>query len=299
MESATDYIFGEFDGVSKIELMKLMLDYLYEEMPLKFERNEDMMCWIQEKLMEEEEEDNTFKEWPMETFKDQMNKLHNPKVAYDNVYPLKEWTLDDYKSMFEFISMGYLVQANDSIGFVINEEWDDDEPMWVEEFCDECGDGLIQDSSEPYCEGVNCKSWAEHPDNPDNERYWITAKNFKDLFDRERAKRQMIPFEHTSAIRQVNQEMKTLFENYGLFASTMENYKETEGLGYWRLLEDSPYTNGEVLLDGWNSQDDFKRARGDWSYYEEDEKTYKCSDCDKWITATEECCGEEILSQSL
>ena len=56
MESATDYIFGEFDGVSKIELMKLMLDYLYEEMPLKFERNEDMMCWIQEKLMEEEED---------------------------------------------------------------------------------------------------------------------------------------------------------------------------------------------------------------------------------------------------
>tara|TARA_R110002095_G_scaffold25703_1_gene26348 strand:- start:46 stop:561 length:516 start_codon:yes stop_codon:yes gene_type:complete len=158
----------------------------------------------------------TFKEWPMETFKDQMNKLHNPKVAYDNVYPLKEWTLDDYKSMFEFIYMGYLVQANDSIGFVINEEWDDDEPMWVEEFCDECGDGLIQDSSEPYCEGVNCKSWAEHPDNPDNERYWITAKNFKDLFDRERAKRQMmedeesIPVEHTSAIRQVNQEIKNI-----------------------------------------------------------------------------------------
>mgnify|MGYP003654728154 FL=1 len=223
----------------------------------------------------------TFKEWPMETFKDQMNKLHNPKVAYDNVFPLKEWTLDDYKSMFEFISMGYLVQANDSIGFVINEEWDDDEPMWVEEFCDECGDGLIQDSSEPYCEGVNCKSWAEHPDNPENERYWITAKNFKDLFDRERAKRQMmedeegIPFEHTSAIRQVNKEMKTLFENYGLFAPTMENYKETEGLGYWKLLEDSPYTNGEVLLDGWNSQDDFKRARGDWSYYEEPEICFK------------------------
>ena len=54
---ATDYIFGEFDGVSKIELMKLMLDYLYEEMPLKFERNEDMMCWIQEKLIEQEEEE--------------------------------------------------------------------------------------------------------------------------------------------------------------------------------------------------------------------------------------------------
>ena len=63
MSNATDYIFGEFYGVSKIELMKLMLDYLYEEMPLKFERNEDMMCWIQEKLMEEaklmeQEEDN-------------------------------------------------------------------------------------------------------------------------------------------------------------------------------------------------------------------------------------------------
>ena len=26
---------------------------------------------------------------------------------------------------------------------------------------------------------------------------------------------------------------------------------------------------------------------------DEDEKTYKCSDCDEWITATEECCGEE------
>lgn len=126
----------------------------------------------------------------METFKDQMNKLHNPKVDYDKLYPvLSEWTLDDYKSMFEFISMGYLVQANDSIGFVINEEWDDDddEPMWVVEdeegmeFCDYCGDGLIQDSSEPYCEGVNCASAI-----------------------------QMIPFEHTSAIRQVNKEMKTL-----------------------------------------------------------------------------------------
>ena len=69
-------------------------------------------------------------------------------------------------------------------------------------------------------------------------------------------------------LNEVLHEMKTLFEEYGLFASMMENYKETEGLGYWKLLEDSPYTNGEVLLDGWNSQDDFKRARGDWSYYE-------------------------------
>jgi len=102
----------------------------------------------------------------METFKDQMNKLHNPKVDYDKLYPvLSEWTLDDYKSMFEFISVGYLVQANDSIGFVINEEWDDDddEPMWVVD------QNKIQEEEE-----------------------------------------KMIPFEHTSAIRQVNKEMKTL-----------------------------------------------------------------------------------------
>jgi len=49
---STSYIFSEFQAVDKTELMKLMLEYLYEEMPIKFDGNEDMMDFIQRKLMD-------------------------------------------------------------------------------------------------------------------------------------------------------------------------------------------------------------------------------------------------------
>ena len=59
---ATTYIFSEFEGLDKTKLMKLMLEYLYEEMPYKFDGNEDMMDFIQGKLKEEEEEETTIVE---------------------------------------------------------------------------------------------------------------------------------------------------------------------------------------------------------------------------------------------
>ena len=67
------------------------------------------------------------------------------------------------------------------------------------------------------------------------------------------------------------EEMEILFKNYMRFAQMIYDDIETEGLCYWRLLDDTPFTKGEVDLAGWNSADNFKRARGDWTYYEEPE----------------------------
>ena len=49
---STDYIFSEFELEDKTLLMKLMLDYLYDDMSAKFDQ--DMMDYVQEKLMEED-----------------------------------------------------------------------------------------------------------------------------------------------------------------------------------------------------------------------------------------------------
>ena len=80
-----------------------------------------------------------------------MNRLHDPDSEWDNVFPLKEWTLEDYKNMFKFISEGYLVQSDDNVGFVISPTfgiyWGWCEPMaweWppqADEYnCPHCGD---------------------------------------------------------------------------------------------------------------------------------------------------------------
>ena len=90
-----------------------------------------------------------------DSFTIQMNRLHDPDYEWDNVYPLNEWTLVDYKNMFKFISEGYLVQSDDNVGFVINEEWGCD-PMWEVEMIkhiDETGKETIYTFDEFFDNG--------------------------------------------------------------------------------------------------------------------------------------------------
>ena len=43
--------------------------------------------------------------------------------------------------------------------------------------------------------------------------------------------------------------------------SLVEEDEWDEGFGWWKYLEDTPYTKGEQELAGWNSADDAKRGR--------------------------------------
>ena len=51
------------------------------------------------------------------------------------------------------------------------------------------------------------------------------------------------------------------FYRYNKFEIESPFYKEDEGFGWWKLLEDTPYTTGEEKLAGWNSADDAKKGR--------------------------------------
>ena len=51
------------------------------------------------------------------------------------------------------------------------------------------------------------------------------------------------------------------FYRYNKFEIESPFYKEDEGFGWWKLLDDTPYTTGEEKLAGWNSADDAKKGR--------------------------------------
>ena len=108
-----------------------------------------------------------------------MTKLHDNETEYDNIFPI-DWEKNEYEDFFRFVLSGYLVQSSDSVGFVVNEEWEG-EPEWenedntVEELiCGEnngggCGSkgvkldsGAIQfgcecGEEEEFCECDNCE----------------------------------------------------------------------------------------------------------------------------------------------
>ena len=51
------------------------------------------------------------------------------------------------------------------------------------------------------------------------------------------------------------------FYRYNKFEIESPLYEEDEGFGWWKLLEDTPYTTGEEKLAGWNSADDAEKGR--------------------------------------
>ena len=65
------------------------------------------------------------------TLHEQLTKHIEDPDSYSNVFPNKNWTLDQYQEMFEYIGKGWLVQS-DSCGFIVNPEWEG-EPMWEPE----------------------------------------------------------------------------------------------------------------------------------------------------------------------
>ena len=65
----------------------------------------------------------------MTSFQIQMTKLHENETEYDNIFPNKNWGIKEYEEFFTYVSSGYLVQSPDSVGFMVNEEWEG-EPEW-------------------------------------------------------------------------------------------------------------------------------------------------------------------------
>ena len=69
-------------------------------------------------------------------FEEQMKMLHDEDEVFDNVWPHDDWTIEDYKEIFNYIERGYLIQSDwwptpANNAFVINPEWEGD-PLWEE-----------------------------------------------------------------------------------------------------------------------------------------------------------------------
>ena len=54
--------------------------------------------------------------------------IKNPE-EYDNIFPMREWTLQEYRQIFYLIHKGWLVQSSENVGFIVNPEWEG-EPLW-------------------------------------------------------------------------------------------------------------------------------------------------------------------------
>jgi len=67
------------------------------------------------------------------TLHEQLTKHIEDQVGYSNVFPHKNWTLDQYQEMFKYIDEGWLMQTPDHYcGFIVNPDWEG-EPMWEPE----------------------------------------------------------------------------------------------------------------------------------------------------------------------
>tara|TARA_R110000796_G_scaffold22152_1_gene64483 strand:- start:60 stop:827 length:768 start_codon:yes stop_codon:yes gene_type:complete len=83
-----------------------------------------------EKLKEEEEEEHILT--TMTRFHQQMKKVHQEE-DYNNVFSNDAWTIQDYKDFFWCVDRGYLIQADFTTTFMINEEWEG-EDIYLAEF---------------------------------------------------------------------------------------------------------------------------------------------------------------------
>ena len=70
--------------------------------------------------------------------------------------------------------------------------------------------------------------------------------------------------------------MKEIIDEYKLCVCDSRYEIEQWGWRYWRMLEDTPYTQGEYDLAGWNSHKDNVKGKQAFRHYaEEEEDQYK------------------------
>jgi hypothetical protein len=64
---------------------------------------------------------------------EQLERIINKRENYKNIWPHHDWTLEDYKELFEYMDKGWIIQGEVEEGdnwLVINPEWDS-EPLWT------------------------------------------------------------------------------------------------------------------------------------------------------------------------
>jgi len=54
------------------------------------------------------------------SFNGQMKMMAKNPDEWDNIYPMDDWTLEEYKLIFWFINKEILIQSNENCGFVFN-----------------------------------------------------------------------------------------------------------------------------------------------------------------------------------
>jgi len=85
--------------------------------------------WIKkvEKEEEKEEEELPMMDILSKSFLGQLEMMNEYPEDYDNVFPNKYWKLEDYEEMFKLINTGHLIQSDESVGFVWNPEFEQEE----------------------------------------------------------------------------------------------------------------------------------------------------------------------------
>ena len=74
---------------------------------------------------------NTTKQYPWDqdhedlSFHGQMRMMAKDFESWDNVYPMEDWDLKEYKFLFYYIGTAILVQSDENCGFVFNPEHPD------------------------------------------------------------------------------------------------------------------------------------------------------------------------------
>lgn len=66
-------------------------------------------------------------------FYEQLEKHINNPQKYTNIWHNIDWTLEDYKELFEYIDEGWIIQNDyclDNNAFIINPQWEG-EPLWT------------------------------------------------------------------------------------------------------------------------------------------------------------------------
>ena len=87
---------------------------------------------LEAKDEEEEEAEEKHILTTMTRFHQQMKKVHQEE-DYNNVFSNDAWTIQDYKDFFWCVDRGYLIQADFTTTFMINEEWEG-EDVYLAEF---------------------------------------------------------------------------------------------------------------------------------------------------------------------
>lgn len=64
------------------------------------------------------------------SLENQLKMYLDEEQQWDNIFYDDDWTMEDVKVFFNWVSIGYLVQSKDNIGFIVNEIWDKKPPSY-------------------------------------------------------------------------------------------------------------------------------------------------------------------------